>query len=164
MTPSGWGDDAPSDAGHDEMQVRVYRDELRRAEKGSTITRLIDAKPYEFVTCYAELEMPIIAKGRAIAFVDVAVQHYCDDKGLSEENRLFWWFLEVKPVIRSIGSVVRQCKAIDAVVKHNGPRNRGGRLIMRGDVFAVVYEDDPKSGLLLEMYPYTFRLPRSADA
>jgi hypothetical protein len=136
-TPSGWHDDARGrDAGHDEMQLRHFRWWCRR--KGQVFA----GKHHEgWIIGDAYCELPIVLRGRIVAFVDVGiVLHHPDDKSLQH-----FLLAEIKPKIESVGAVVRQLRAIEhaAGASMEGTYNTFAAA-------AVVYEDDPKLNLLRE--------------
>jgi hypothetical protein len=160
MTPSGWGDDAQvRDRGHDEMQARFYREWLGLIKK-KTITRPVFGTDREFVCVAAHVEVPFTESsrhgtGRLLGFADVAVTFgHEDTRGVKPSYTWWRFYCEIKPVIYSVGAIIRQCKATEILAK------RGG--IEWFDVYAIVYEDDPKAALLEELYPQTVRISREA--
>jgi hypothetical protein len=169
MTPSGWGDDAQSrDAGHDEMQAHEFRGMLKMIDsKQFVINRPRNgyvAESVPFVASYAEVEWPFEAAGRLIGFADIAVQFLeVDSEKTTQSPRSDWWFyLEIKPRIYSVGAVIRQCKATAINAARSVPVNhRGTTQRDRFEVWAVVYQDDPKALLLQELYPYV--LPQKRE-
>ena len=175
MTPSGWGDAAQErDAGHDEMQARVYRDLLRMTEaKEFVIRRRVNqfsSERKDFIANYVEVERPFVADGRLIGFADIAVQFKHEEEyGHTKEiRRTIWWlYYEIKPRIYSVGAVIRQCKATEinaGRAQTAAQRARSGSSEGTGfDVMAVVYDDDPKTELLRELYPSVFRLGRKSS-
>lgn len=133
-SPSGWHEDAirNRDAGHDEMQAAELL--FIQSQAGHPIHR----GGKEFFLHGAWIEVPFSLGDRVIGFADVGAQFVTP----GESPHIFWIFLEIKPVIGSVGAVVRQVKATEYAASRAG---------MPGEVWAVVYKDDPKLGLLEEV-------------
>lgn len=155
MPPSNWHD-SNKDAGHDEMVAdihRYYRDRLKRADPYTISRTTYSEKTFYFK--YVEIERPFIG-GRypqVLGFCDIALlfeTRQIDEKHEYTKTRAtyspdqWWMFLEVKPIIYSVGSVIRQCKA----TKHLATRCD----ITHCNVYPVVCRDDPKTELLEELY------------
>src|SRR6185437_1956134 len=142
MTPSAWHDDAPKDAGHDKMQadfVRYYRGKIG----GATMKVTYEKDPTDVPLSRVIAEFPISAPGNRgiIAFADVALRY---DNGYPAAFR----FVELKPRIRTVGGLVRQCRAIEYAAGSGGLRE--------AEVIACVFDDDPKLDLLRELYPHVW--------
>jgi hypothetical protein len=159
MTPSGWGDDARGrDAGHDEMQARVYREWLADVESKKILVRPIFGTDREFVCSDVIVEKPFTERsqhsiGRLLGFADVAVGFLHVDARYEKPSHIWWWvFFEIKPVIYSVGAVIRQCIATEITAHRAGIRGF--------DVNAVVYADDPKADLLKELHRTTILIRR----
>lgn len=144
--PSHWHGEA-KDAGHDEMVLAV----LRKVNAVKKITASIDhfngAKPTEFTLLGTEAEFVVTAsdfKGgeRVAAFVDIFARYGIEIEG-GKQICLIAHAYEVKPVIRSAGAIVRQCKAIRVLL--------GNRYAPNISIRVAVYRDDPKVDQLIEM-------------
>lgn len=131
-TPSGWYEDARRrDAGHDEMQARVWG--LLRSKEG-----------YSKVS----VERPSIENGRIIGFADAASM-------FRGEQGSIYLLYGVKPVIHSVGSLLRQCEATLRLARREWRPTADIRVI------AVVYDDDPKADLFQEYHAFQcWRLAR----
>jgi len=144
MTPSGWDSDTRyRDAGHDEMQIRVYRDWVGGIAEKYEITR--EERKYVAYSVQAEIPL-VIEKNKLLGFADIGVRFQAED------GRGWWQFYELKPRIGSIGGVMRQCEATDFLLRRIGCKNY--------EVIALVYADDPKAILLEELFPRTVLLKR----
>lgn len=168
-TPSGWHDDASRrDAGHDEMQAAQLRF-WRSADSVPSIERDVHGSTYGFFFRHVEAEYPFrdSRSGRLSGFADLVLRFETEESSQREVKRgivtsyepLVWHaFLELKPRIVSVGAVIRQCKATALLAR----RNAGLSGVHNFDVWAVVYEGDPKADILCEMYDDgpVIRLPR----
>lgn len=151
LTPSGWHADAVRNraAGHDEMQAAEWRRAKGACHK--PMSRL--GKTFFFVAAW--VEQPFVLAGRVVGFADVGLLYETRETKAEKEWRLkappssgpykpdSWWvFLEVKPSIESVGAVIRQCIATHCAAERAG---------LNCEVWAAVYEDDPKAALLIEL-------------
>ena len=131
-TPSGWHDDAQHrDAGHDEMQAAVWRWlSTQEGERDGDLT-------------WVQVEYPFIARERygtrIVAFGDV----------VAYSRSGVYLIYEVKPIIHSVGAVIRQLSAIEHAFSRITDRHSGRPYpcVVR----AVVPAHDPKLKLLGEM-------------
>lgn len=154
LTPSGWHDDARTrDAGHDDMQAEQYRHFV--SEIGWRIKRPVFGAEMEFELVRTIVEFPFIANDRCIGFADLGLQFQADDNGY------WWWFIELKPVIYSVGAVIRQCRATIIQANRAGFSRKEHRGFSDFEVIPAVYRHDPKAALLHELEPSTVVL--SAD-
>jgi hypothetical protein len=141
-SPSRWHDDASDrDAGHDAMQLHWLKVALKDVETGSKVMPAV----------WTGAEYPFTASGRIIGFADIATRFQepeHDDKQKTRDE--FWIFYELKPRIYSVGAVIRQVTATEYVAKRHFKEWRGPRPSFA--VIPVVYVDDPKLGMLREMF------------
>jgi hypothetical protein len=121
-SPSGWHDHTISrDAGHDAMQVAVF--EYLLAEKPRP-WRFSDHKN-EFILENIYFEYPFIKNGHVIAWGDI-VRVWIEQDGKNDlYTKLFYEVFEIKPVVHSVGAIVRQCIALhlaarEALTSRNG--------------------------------------------
>lgn len=153
MTPSGWHEDAGRrDAGHDEMQLRVWRS----FNKAHSIKREVGSRgllTYEKALVFVEYPFKVVGRGIA-GFADIAVKYEAPGDGHS-----YYVFCELKPIISSVGALIRQCRATYLLAEAS-LRDRHSGHALPCDVFAFIYEDDPKAALLRELYPEVMALPR----
>jgi hypothetical protein len=135
VTPSGWHDDAyRRDAGHDAMQMAVWK-YLRNYDHEKP---LMESERRSVV-----VEYPIVRRGAGIvAFVDVAdLLWYRSSAWTIVSAKLF----EIKPSIKTVFGIVRQCNAIEKAF--------GGETMKDFRIYAVVPFDDPKIEELSEAMP-----------
>lgn len=171
-TPSGWHDDASSrDAGHDEMQAAMLRWWRRNAEEP-----ILDCWPGEAVRDFfltsVSVEFPFLGfRGRVAGFADLALQFGSRETPEEEAKRtanyyagpyaprVIMAFAELKPRIGSVGGLIRQCAVTRILARDHF---RAWSTPPKVEVWAVVYEDDPKVGLLEEMFEIgsVIRMPR----
>jgi hypothetical protein len=170
MTPSEAHDSARNrDAGHDELQAAVWRYYNGNPYPNGIFLKI---KSYGNGEIYrpqkAYVEFPFLAKSagryshssRVAGFADVLLKLATvemDELPKEREWRLNsrkaftsdWAYIafEIKPVIYSVGSVIRQCKALHHIA------NLGE--IPCPTVVPVVYATDPKISLLKELMPET---------
>jgi len=165
-TPSGWHDDARKrDAGHDEMQATVLRQ--WRFRSNPLMVTLLPDKQRAFYVQYVEAESPLLSiHGHLAGFADVAIwltsreseeeraERIARQQGDYQPRRL-WVFMEVKPRIDSVGAIIRQCRATKLLAKahiRHISRDDHSYPAIQFMVWATVYEDDPKTDLLLDVY------------
>jgi hypothetical protein len=168
MTISGWHDDYRNkDAGHDEMQAAIWR-HCREGIGTSTIERMTH-KLTKFRLEQVYVEFPLLHRksehdiGQIIGFADVAlvfVEDLTEEEAASKRKAALkpaqWYaFFEVKPKIYSVGSVIRQCKALKNAASRSG--NRACHVV------PVVYRDDPSATLLYELHPSTWLWDKPAS-
>lgn len=132
MTPSQAHDGAyQRDAGHDAMQVAVFRHLHGAADPN------FYSSEERFYRRLIQAEMPLILNERIIGWADIA-ECYVGEKS----RKKFWRIFELKPKVTSTGGLVRQIRTL----RHIAPR----ALMEWGDtspvtcyVEAVVPFDDP---------------------
>lgn len=173
MTPSEWHD-RDNDAGHDEMQLSVYLYWRKAVSTGETFIwrrRGFYDDPVKLTPRSVGVEFPLISRktGVPLAFSDVAVQFGGEVKnehtGIMEQHRL-WVLFELKPAIKSIGALLRQCHAIKAAVARSDITPVGltaGLQFLGVDVVPVIYENDPKLERLKDFREEFVALPRDGE-
>jgi hypothetical protein len=156
MTPSGWYDDAyrSRSVGHDEMQLAVWRH--LKAHPRETFHH----KGRIFTRRSITLECAFAQKGVIKTFADI-----CETYEESSKNGIFepatcFVIYEIKPVIASVGAIIRQCTAQRHLIEYN-PANEerwpDGKFYAKDEcrVIPVVPHDDKNVGLLREMFGAT---------
>lgn len=152
MPPSGWNETA-RDAGHDEMQADFYRVMQERLKAGHTLRCAFARDEIREVKCeWVGIEHPFVSQGRLLGFADVAAIY-------SSDRDTLWIFYEIKPVIGAVGSVIRQCRAVEVLAERTLRDRHSGRP-RPSLVHPVAYDDDPKLALLKELYPGVIAWPR----
>jgi hypothetical protein len=149
-TPSGWHDDAYkyNEPGHDELQMAVYN-WLADREIGGL--RLGDQEGPRLLRQRVVFEFPMIRPARRgrngsaerlIGFADIAelFGYSCD--GDFDRAVLF----EIKPEIRTIAGIVRQCVAYNVAFQAAFPH-------AACKIFPVVPSNDPKISDLRTVMP-----------
>jgi hypothetical protein len=138
------------------MQANLYRYWVKRIDAKQPIERTMASGVERVLVADAVwVESPFteLRSERLIGFADVAVRFaYINASRAPATTEWWWYFYELKPVIYSVGAVIRQCEATIINAKRAGFRNF--------DVLALVYEDDPKAALLKELHPLTIRTSR----
>lgn len=153
MTPSGWHNDAHGrDAGHDEMQISVWR-AFRESTK---TTRTLKNGAYSRTEVGFEFEF--VVDNKVIGFADVCEVFEKDEAPIDpvrvvrRRPEFLYMVYEIKPRISSVGGLVRQCTAIRHMVWGFRPY-KDSYSSPKCIVTPVVYADDPKIDLLREVYP-----------
>lgn len=147
--PSHWHGEA-KDAGHDEMVLNLLRTVNARGPFKVSPGFFRDDTITEVQLDYTEAEYPVYQRdfkgvSRLVAFVDLLAVYGvtwpegCGNPGLYPMLRIAY---EAKPVIHSVGALIRQCKAIGAYLSGSGDP-----VLVR----AAAYRDDPKVDQLIEM-------------
>ena len=148
-TPSGWHDDAKNrDAGHDEMQIEVfdylvqsrhYEERRRTGENDALIT-----------SGYIGFEEPLLIRGSIVAWADI-YERWLETPGKFKFRQPRFFLYEIKPVIYSVGAIIRQCVALANIASVALGDSLGMKASVR--VFAVVPAQDPKIDMLKHVYP-----------
>jgi len=139
-SPSGWHDyGSAHDAGHDEMQLDVYR----------FYEKLVGEQIGAGKLLYVVAEAPIVddKSGRLIAFADIGLRVE------APAGQPRWHMLELKPRIYTCGGLIRQCKALVQIIERLSD--------IHHRVTAVVYDDDPKLAMLKELYSDVYPFNRA---
>jgi hypothetical protein len=151
VTPSAWHEDAYkyNEPGHDELQMAVYN-WLDNREFGGLRLRDDEESP-RLTRQRVVFEFPMIRAARRgrngsaeklVGFVDVAELFGYETDSDFDRAVLF----EIKPEIRTIGGIVRQCLAYQLGFREAFP-NKACK------VFAVVPFKDPKLAALRSVVP-----------
>lgn len=141
LTPSGWHNDAYGrDASHDEMQAAWWRFIPYASESSIRRKAYLTESDYAYVGTW--VEYPFTIAGRLIGFADVGVLYQSEEADGNNHYRRFWKFYEIKPVIYSVGALIRQVKATKILAE---------RADLTCEVSAVVTSTDPKLDLLCEL-------------
>lgn len=155
-TPGGWHDEARKrDAGHDEMQLAVYRFLLtqRRPYTTDEVGASVFSTVFEFPigpvgsrvvrdriaterTSYGDEDRP----AKISAFADIAELYGPPGRGCWDYAVLY----EVKPKIETIGGIVRQCRALRQAFEASFPKAQCA-------VIVVIPRDDPLLKSLMEI-------------
>lgn len=147
--PSAWDAAARArGAGHDEMQEAVY--EWLTGQLDTLEPIRFDGRT--FVPGVVTIEYPLRRDsdfGDIVAFADIAVIYAwvhsgregrnLTEPGAFDRRDFFFVFYELKPDIRSVGGLIRQCVALAHVAT---------QCRYQCSVYPVVYHDDPKLPLL----------------
>lgn len=152
-TPSGWHDvGRERDSGHDEMQLWVWRwmrrpdnHSPRKFEKDS---QRRDADLFLFDGAWPEME--IVVDDRIVAFADVGERWVCRNPFIGKIRYAFVAY-EIKPVIYSVGAVLRQCTALARIMSKWRP-DRDTHVDPPVRIVPVVQHDDSKVAMLIECY------------
>jgi len=149
MTPSGWENDTRGrDAGHDDLQLRIWR-YLKDRASASMETK--DDGIFSRVA--VTVEHPFKVKGIPIAFADVC-EVFRSDKTTHDGYWVYrYTAYEIKPRIYSVGGIIRQCKALEVAIERSGPERSTKK--PEAIVVPVVFRTDPKVEMLKEMYTGT---------
>ncbi len=146
MTPSGWHDDARNrDAGHDEMQVAVWKYINKRRWETFELWK------HEYRISRIDFERAFISDGAIVGFADV-----CEEFVHNPAQGMRYLFLriwEIKPKIYSVGAIVRQCQAIRILLRNwkEDKRSHTSPSVRLVTVIPVCKPDDPKLSLLIEV-------------
>jgi hypothetical protein len=152
-SPSGWHDNAMRrDAGHDAMQLAVldYLQDLDFLQNQYDLSR----ESRFHYTRSTQMEYPLVVRGKPVAFADIITIHnkYADNKLVLSSYEIY----EIKPIIHSIGAIIRQCTALELVGEQTlaDPCSREGARVA---VNLVVKSTDPKLAALRQVYePWTW--------
>lgn len=174
MTPSEWHD-RDNDAGHDEMQIAFYlgwRNAVADGERPIWRYHRHSDVPIKLTPGFVEVEFPLISgkTGVPLSFADVAVRF--DGEFKSERTGIIqrpsaWVLFELKPTIKSVGSLIRQCHAIEAAALRSDIKPTGyiASVDFLGlQVVPVVYENDPKLQMLKDLREPFVALPLGKEA
>lgn len=156
-SPSAWDADARSrGAGHDEMQEAVYDWFSDQMDEFLPIYH----EGRRFIPGEVVIEYPLRRgegkdDGDIEAFADIAILYAWEHGGwlgekigrssVLDRRDFFYFFYELKPEIRSVGGLIRQCVALEHVAKRCG---------YLSSVVALVHSDDPKLEMLEKFSPY----------
>lgn len=155
-SPSAWDADARSrGVGHDEMQEAVHDwfEERLDAFEPMWIGR------HRYIPGTVTIEYPLRRRddfGDIVAYADIAVIYVWEhagweggsllEAGAYDRRDFFYHFYELKPDIRSVGGLIRQCVALAHVAQQCG---------YQCSVYPTVYQDDPKLPLLEKFSEHT---------
>jgi hypothetical protein len=148
MTPSGWHDATNDrDAGHDDMQLAVYEwAKTRHDEK-----RIELGEHGFFELSSVEVEYPFHARNTIAAFADVCEVWRSVEANYHRFYQFYFVAFELKPRIRSVGGLIRQCVALSHHIENHHQPNQKSPLCV---IIPVVPHEDPKLPTLRKLYDY----------
>ena len=146
MTPSGWHDATNDrDAGHDDMQLAVYQ-----WAKSHPEGRRIDLEKYGiFEHVSVEVEYPFASRKNIVAFADVCEVWRSVEVNYQRFYQYYYVAFEIKPRIRSVGGLIRQCVAL---AHHIGNEHHPNQKPPLRVVIPAVPHDDAKLATLRKLY------------